>query len=237
MAKHIAAAYVLGFGMALSSCAGSAPSLGSQSNAVEVYSELPAPDPSTAVKARNSFVIGPFDTIQVAVLNAPELEREGMVDSSGNFSMPLIGSVQAGGRTPEELERAIADALRGKYVRDPQVTVSLTKVQSRTVTVDGAVRRSGVYPINDKTTLQQAVALAEGGSEFADFSEVVVFRTIDDRRMAALFDLEAIRAGQMQDPQIYGDDIVVVATNEGRRRFRDIVQSVPMLGVFTPVVR
>lgn len=221
----------------LAACAGSSPTLGPASTAVTVQPELPTPDPLEAARVQRTFVLGPFDEIKVSVFGAEELARAGMVDSSGSFSMPLLGQVTAAGNTPAQLEELIADRLRGRFLRNPEVTVSVTKVQSRTVTVDGAVALPGVYPVVGETTLQQVVAQARGATEFAQLREVVVFRTIDKRRMAALFNLEAIRAGQAVDPQIYSDDIVVVGTNTGRRNFRDIIQAIPVLGVFTPVVR
>lgn len=217
-------------------CGGSSPTLGAASQAVSVQQELPSPDPLQALRVQRTFVLGPFDEIKVSVFGADELAREGMVDSSGGFSMPLLGQIAAAGKTPAQLEEAIADGLRGRFVRNPKVTVSVTKVQSRTVTVDGAVALPGVYPVVGETTLQQVVAQARGTTEFAQLREVVVFRTIDQKRMAALFNLEAIRAGQAVDPQIYSDDIVVVGTNTGRRNFRDIIQAIPVLGVFTPVL-
>lgn len=220
----------------LAGCGGSSPTLGPASRAVAVQSELPTPDPLQSLRVQRTFVLGPFDEIKVSVFGAEELTREGMVDSSGGFSMPLLGQVPAAGNTPAQLEQIIADGLRGRFVRNPKVTVSVTKVQSRTVTVDGAVGLPGVYPVVGDTTLQQVVAQARGTTEYAQLKEVVVFRTIDKQRMAALFNLEAIRAGQAADPQIYSDDIVVVGTNNRRRNFRDIIQAIPVLGVFTPVL-
>lgn len=220
----------------LAGCGGSSPTLGPASSAVTVQRDLPTPDPLQALRVQRTFVLGPFDEIKVSVFGADELAREGMVDSSGSFSMPLLGQVQAAGNTPSQLEQVIADGLRGRFVKNPKVTVSVTKVQSRTVTVDGAVGLPGVYPVVGDTTLQQVVAQARGTTEYAQLREVVVFRTIEQKRMAALFNLEAIRAGQAADPQIYSDDIVVVGTNTGRRNFHDIIQAIPVLGVFTPVL-
>ncbi|MFN6934344.1 MAG: polysaccharide biosynthesis/export family protein [Tsuneonella sp.] len=220
----------------LSACAGSSPTLGPASSAVSVQQQLPAPDPLQNSRIQRTFVLGPFDEIKVAVFGAEALTRAGIVDSSGNFSMPLLGQVPASGKTPEQLEVYIADKLRGDYMRDPEVTVSVTEIRSRTLTVDGAVMLPGIYPVVGETTLQQAVAQARGTSEYAQLREVVVFRTIKGQKMAALFDLEAIRAGQTPDPQVYGDDIIVVGTNKARRNFKDIVSSIPVLGVFTPVL-
>lgn len=236
MKSHSKSALTGALTLLLAGCAGSSPTLGPASKAVAVQQELPAPDPLQSARVQRTFVLGPFDEIKVSVFGAAELAREGMVDSSGNFSMPLLGQVAAAGNTPAQLEQIIADRLRGRFLRNPEVTVSVTKVQSRTVTVDGAVALPGVYPVVGDTTLQQVVAQARGATEFAQLREVVVFRTIENQRMAALFNLEAIRAGQAVDPQIYSDDIVVVGTNTGRRNFRDIIQSIPILGVFTPVL-
>ena len=239
LAKRIGASVLAGgFGAgALGGCASSSPTLGPTSNAVTVASDLPAPDPLLATRIERSFILGPFDEIEVNVFGADALTRKGMVDSSGQFSMPLVGQVEAAGKTPSQLESHIAGLLRGTYVRDPQVSVNVVEVRSRTLTVDGAVMQPGTYPVIGQTTLQEAIARARGVSEFAQLKEVVVFRTIENQRMAALFDLEAIRAGQTADPFVYGDDIIVVGTNQGRRRFREIVQAIPVLGVFTPVVR
>ena len=222
--------------LSVAGCAGS-PTLGPASNAVAVQQELPTPDPLQTARIQRTFVLGPFDEIKVNVFGAAELAREGMIDSSGYFSMPLLGQVVAAGKTPAQLEQSIAESLRGRFLRDPEVTVSVTKLQSRTVTVDGAVGLPGVYPVIGDTTLQQVVAQARGTTEYAQLREVVVFRTIESKRMAALFDLSAIRAGQAADPQIYSDDIIVVGTNTRRRNLRDIIQAIPILGVFTPVLR
>ncbi len=228
------------FGLAacgfLAACASSAPTLGSASTAVEVRSELPTPDPMQAARLSQVYIMGPFDSISVSVLRSEDMTRKGLIDAAGNFSLPLIGQIAAAGKTPQEFEQLVADKLRGSYFTDPQVTVTVLEISERTVTVDGAVKQPGVYPINGRSTLQQTVALARGPNEFAELKEVVVFRRIDGQNMAALFDMQAIRSGQAADPAIYPEDIVVVGANEGRRRFLDIVQVLPVLGVFSPVL-
>jgi polysaccharide export outer membrane protein len=183
---------------------------------------------------QRDFRIGPFDTIAVAVFNAPDLAREGMVDSTGTFPMPLIGPIQVAGLTPDQVGAQIADRLRGRYVRNPQVTVAVREVRSRRLTVDGAVRQPGIYPIIGRMTLQQAIATARGADENARLDEVVIFRNVNNQQLAARFDLRSIRAGQLTDPEVYPDDIVLVGDNAGRRRLREILQAIPILGVFTP---
>jgi polysaccharide export outer membrane protein len=223
---------VLGL-VALSACAGG-PSLNSGSRAVSVATALPAPSTTVSTADFSNYRIGPRDELIVEVFGAPELRREGEVDAAGNLSLPLVGSVVAGGRTPKEVATAIAAQLRGRYIRDPQVTVNIKKSVGQTVTVDGAVRDPGVYPVLGRMTLQQAIASAKGADEIANLDNVVVFRRVGEQQMAALFSLKQIRAGRMSDPQIYGNDIVVVGEN-ATRRFLKTLSSTP-IGSFVPFI-
>lgn len=220
--------------LTLSACAGGS-SLGSGSNAVAVAGSLPPPGVTSGVADFTDYRIGPRDQLSVEVFGAPELKREGEVDAAGNLSLPLVGTVVAGGKTPREVGDAIAAQLRGKYVRDPQVTVNIVKAVGQTVTIDGAVREPGVYPVAGRMSLQQAIASAKGAADLANLDNVVVFRRVNNRQMAALFSLKQIRAGRAVDPQIYGNDIVVVGENATRRFFKDL-SSFPSLGSFIPFV-
>src|SRR3982751_2756734 len=168
-----------------------------------------------------SYRIGPLDVIRVEVFGAPELTREAEVDAAGNFSLPLAGPVRAAGRTPAEFSEAISAQLRQRYLKNPQVSVNIVKAQSKTFTVDGAVRQPGNYSIVGKMTLQQAIATARGTDQAANLNNVVIFRSVGNQKVAALFSLKTIRAGQLEDPQIYGNDIIVVGESAARRFFRD----------------
>ena len=86
------------------------------------------------------------------------------------------------------------------------------------------------------TLLITAIAMAHGLSEDANPARVVVFRTIGGQRMAAAFDLRAIRQSQAQDPTIYGNDVIVVEGMATRRFIRDIMTSIPAFGIFTPLL-
>lgn len=211
--------------------------LDSRRTTVQVAQTLPAPDPLATAAVQRIQRIGPLDTVSVEVFGAQDLRRQGMVDASGMFAVPLIGSVQAAGKTPDELAADIANQLRGRYLRDPQVTVTLVEIRSQQVTVDGSVRQPGIYPVVGRMTLQQAIAVARGTDEYAQLNQVVIFRNVNNQQMAALFDLRAIREGRLVDPEIFANDVVVVGQSGGRRVFRDIVQALPVLGVFTPFVR
>ena len=227
---------VLGlFAIGLAGCA-SSPMLGNQSSAVRIERALPPPDQTGMALDLSNYRIGPLDVIRVEVFGAPELTREAEVDAAGNFSMPLAGPIQAAGRSPAELSEAIGQQLRGRYLKSPQVSVNIVKARSRTFTVDGAVREPGNYPIVGKMTLQQAIATARGADVAANLNNVVIFRTVNNQKAAALYSLKAIRAGQLEDPQIYGNDIVVVGESAARRFLRDFGSMFPILGQFVPVL-
>lgn len=232
---RIIASVLLILGAALAGCA-SGPTLGEGSNAVRVAQSLPPPDQTGMALDLSSYQIGPLDVIRVEVFGAPELTREAEVDQAGNFSLPLAGAVVAAGRTPAELSAAIASKLRERYLKNPQVSVNIVKAQSKTFTVDGAVREPGLYPIVGKMTLQQAIARAKGADVVANLNNVVVFRTAGNQRVAALFNLKEIRAGRLEDPQIYGNDIIVVGESAARKLVRDFGTMFPVFGQFVPVL-
>ena len=222
--------------VALSGCA-SNPTLGNQSGAVQVAGALPPPDQTGMALDLSSYKIGPLDVIRVEVFGAPELTREAEVDAAGNFSVPLAGVVVAAGRTPAELSSTIAQQLRARYLKNPQVSVNIVKAQSKTFTVDGAVRQPGLYPIVGRMTLQQAIATARGADAAANLNNVVIFRTAGNQKVAALFSLSDIRAGRLVDPEIYGNDIVIVGESAMRRFIRDFGGIfTPVLGTFVPVL-
>lgn len=220
--------------LAVSGCAGPKQYGGDPGIELTGRNALPAPARADIVAQSRPYLVGPFDKLSIDVFGIEELSREVQTDASGRISFPLVGTLEASGKTPDELARLIEEKLRGQYVRDPQVTVNLEETVSQVITVDGQVRDPGVYPVVGNMTLLRAVATAKGTSEFAELEDVVVFRTVGGQRMAGLFDLKAIRQGNYPDPEIYAGDVVVVGDSEARRLFRDALQIVP--AVFTPLI-
>jgi polysaccharide export outer membrane protein len=223
-------AVLLGLAAAcLASCANGPRPLEGPGLAVLPMTELPPPSPEMAGGGTRAYHLGPLDKMDIEVFGVEELSRrEVQADASGRVSFPLAGTIDASGMTTEELATEIENRLRGRYVRDPHVTVNLKDAVSQTVTVDGEVREPGRYPVVGRMTLMRAVASAKGLTEFARMREVVVFRNVGEQRMAALYDLDAIRGGRYADPEIYPDDIVVVGDSPGRRLFRDILAASPL---------
>jgi polysaccharide export outer membrane protein len=181
------------------------------------------------------YKIGAQDVLVVDVFQVPDLSRTVQVDGKGFILLPLIGQVSAGGQTPQQVADLISNELGKTYMKEPQVTVTVKESASQKVTVDGAVVQPGIYPIAGNTTLMQAIALARGpDTNLADISQVAIFRSSGEQRTAAMFDLKAIRAGKMADPQVYANDVIVVETSGTRRFLRDLANLSGFLGLFRP---
>ncbi len=192
-------------------------------------SDLPQPTRVDLVAANRPYLIGPFDKLKIDVFGIEDLTREAQIDASGRLSFPLVGVVEAAGLTPGELAIELEGRLKGRYIRNPQVTVNLEETVSQVVTVDGQVDRPGSYPVVGKMTLMRAVANAGGTGEFAKLDDVVVFRTVDGQQLAGIYNLKAIRRGNYSDPEIFANDVVVVGDSQARRLFRDIITVAPLL--------
>lgn len=221
---------ILSVAMTLSACGGKVPLESTpRLSVVRDSSALPPPDRNDLTAADRPSLIGPLDTIQVDVFNIPDLSREMQVDASGRISMPLAGTIDARGKTAEELARAIEAALRGRYVRNPEVTVNIRSSVSQVVTIDGQVAEPGLYPVTNQMTLMRVIASAKGFSEFASQEDVVVLRTVNNRKMAGLYNVNAIRRGAYDDPPIYANDVIIVGDSPQRRLFRDFVSLSPLI--------
>ena len=192
------------------------------------------PDTEAVAVAAASQPIGVSDRITVSVFQVPDLSGDFQVDAAGNISMPLIGSVPAQGKTAAELARHLEQRLGATYLTNPNVQVAIKEATSQTFTVDGSVRTPGVFPMKGATTLMKAVAVAAGTTEDADPSRVVVFRQINGQRMAAAFNLAAIRRGNAEDPPIYGNDIIVVDGSRARAVYKELLQAFPLFAFFMP---
>lgn len=182
----------------------------------------------------SGFRIGAADRLDVRVIGFPEFSAEAQVDSAGRIQLPLVGDVAAAGLTPSELNEVLSAAYDRTYLRRPQVSVTVKEIRSRLVSIEGEVKQPGLFPIPGSMTLSRALALAEGPGEFAALNQVAVFRKVNGQQQAAIFDVQDIRLGKYEDPQIYPNDVIVVGSSSVRRLFRDIIQTAPFIAVFRP---
>ncbi len=184
-----------------------------------------------ATPGSHAYKIGPQDVLEISVFKVPELSKSVQVADSGTINLALVGDVAAAGRTAQDIERDLVAQLGAKYLQRPQVTVFVKEYNSQRITVEGAVKKPGVFPYRGRATLLQAVAMAEGLDAVSD-TNVVVFRTLNGKRAAAKFDISEIRAGKANDPPIESGDVVVVATNTVKETFQNIMKALPIAGVF-----
>jgi polysaccharide export outer membrane protein len=223
--------------ISLSACStGSGVKSGTTAQVTSSGASMPAPDTTTSggvYTGVSDYRVGPQDLIEISVFQVPDLSRTVRVNSGGQISLPLIGAMQAGGLTIQELEAQIGKKLEAKFLQNPQVTAFVKEYTSQRVTVEGSVKKPGIYPLSGRTSLLQAIAMAEGLDPLADLQGVVIFRQVSGKKMAAVFDLKAIRTGKAEDPLIYGDDIVVVEESGSKSALRRIIEAIPVLRVFT----
>jgi polysaccharide export outer membrane protein len=180
----------------------------------------------------DDYRIGPQDTLEINVFQLNDLNRTVQVDSGGHILLPLLGQVQASGKTSSELSIDLQTLLEQKYVNNPQVTVVVKDAQGQRITVDGAVTSPGVYALTGPTTLMQAVALAKGpDTHLANLHKVIVFRLVGTQRTTIAYDLAAIRDGKAADPLVYGKDVIVVDASGSRSFMRDLGAVVPALEI------
>ena len=193
-----------------------------------------APDAPVMASIAEDYKISPLDTLSIEVFKAADLSKEYQVDLTGKIFVPLIGEVQAAGRTARELQSSLVQKLGKDLYESPQVSVGVKASAARNITIDGAVEQPGLYAVNGPLTLIQAVAMAKGPDETANTRRIAIFRQLQGRRMAAAFDLASIRRGEAEDPEIYAGDIIVVDGSKVKAAQRELLQALPILSIFRP---
>jgi polysaccharide export outer membrane protein len=147
---------------------------GSRANESTVALVQPPASPSNNAHS-GTFVIGDEDVLAINVWKEPEISRSIPVRSDGKISLPLVGEVQAAGRTPVQLEREITTKLLS-YIAEPEVTVMVQQINSEKFNILGQVVKPGSYPLIRGTTVLDAIATASGFRDFAKQKDVYILR-------------------------------------------------------------
>lgn len=164
--------------------------------------------------AQEDYKIGTLDLLDVKVLYADDISRTVRVDAQGNISLPLVGVIKAEKLTTYQLEQAIAAKLSQDLLQNPQVTVFVKEFTSQRMTIQGAVKRSGVYDFQGKATLLSAISMAGGLDEKANENNVKVIRRLQGEGPQTLtFNLESVRLNKISDPVLHNGDVIVVEEN------------------------
>lgn len=181
-----------------------------------------------------NYRIRALDRLNITVFQIKQLTVEKMqVDASGHILLPLIGAVTARGKTTTELSNEIAERLSGKYLQSPQVSVTVEEAVSQKVSVEGAVNEAGVFELKGRTSLLEAVARAKGAAKNANLHKVTIIRTVDGTPHAASFDLAAIGQGRARNPEIVGNDVVIVDDSKSKNFWHGLVEAMPALYVLS----
>jgi polysaccharide biosynthesis/export protein len=188
-----------------------------------------APDAlsATSTVGNSGYLVGPMDILEISVFKVPELSKSVQVADTGTINLPLVGEVQASGKTSSEIEKDLTRQLGAKYLKSPQVTVYVKDHNSQRVTIEGAVRKPGVYPIRGTLSLVQLLATAEGVDRDYYSKDVTVFRTANGNRTSQVYDIDAIREGKAQDPQLRQGDVVVVDTSAAKSALQSALRILP----------
>lgn len=215
---------VICLSVALAACASTSTPIGGAPGVTVAQSDgLPMPSLEDYSPEDFSGVLRALDVVRIDVFGVEELSREVQVSQNGTIDFPLIGSVEAAGRTTDELSLAVENRLRETYVRQPDVTSRITERNQQFFTIGGEVDRPGRFPITSSITLMEALAIGGGFDEYASQDEVLVFRTVGEERYIGVYNLKGIQRGNYADPAIYPSDIVMVGDSPGRRRLENIL--------------
>ncbi len=151
------------------------------------------------------------DMLSVSVWKEPDLQRETLVRPDGSFSFPLVGEVDARGKTVADLTKIVSQRL-GKYISDPVVTVSVQEIKGNKIYVIGQVNRPGEFVVNPSVDVMQALSMAGGTTPFAALGDIVILRRTATGKQALPFKYNDVARGRnlQQNIDLQSGDVVVV---------------------------
>lgn len=175
------------------------------------YAEEPAATEPAAAAAGRDYKIGPEDVLSISVWKEDGLNKEVLVRPDGGISFPLVGEIQADGRTTEALQAEITERLKSS-INDPVVSVSVLKVAGNKIYVIGRVNRPGEYVAGRYIDVLQALSMAGGLTPFAAENDIKVLRKRSGKDEQFKFRYADIRRGHNleQNITLQGGDVVVV---------------------------
>ena len=160
-----------------------------------------------------AYKIGPRDVLEVTVFKVPDLSKVVQVSEAGTINYPLVGELEAGGKTAREVEQDLTRLLGTKYLQNPQISVFVKEYNSQRITVEGAVKKPGVYPIIGGMSLLQAIATA-GGFESNAEETILLIRQKTGKPSAGKFDISQISHGKAEDIQLEAGDVIIAPTSD-----------------------
>ena len=158
-----------------------------------------------------SYQLGPGDVLEISVWKEEGLQKQVLVRPDGGITFPLVGDLQAGGKTAVQLQQAIIKKLT-RFIPDPVVTVSVMTINNNKIYVVGKVGRPGEFVATRYVTVMQALAMAGGLNAYASSNDIKILRRVNGKEMAYPFEYDVVAAGKnlQQNIMLQGGDVVVV---------------------------
>ena len=164
-----------------------------------------------AQQAVETYTVKPGDLLVVAVWKEPDLQGPVLVRPDGTFTIPLVGEIDAKGKSVSALQKIISDKLT-KFISDPVVTVSVQEVRGNKIYVIGQVTRPGDFIVNPQVDVMQALSMAGGATPFASLGDIKILRRTGTVQEALHFDYTEVLKGRKleQNIELKSGDVVVV---------------------------
>ena len=158
-----------------------------------------------------SYVVKPGDTLEISVWKEPDLQRQVLVRPDGAFSFPLVGEVDARGKTIADLNKLVAERL-AKYISGAVVTVSVQEIRGNKIFVLGQVNKPGEFIVNPSVNIMQALSMAGGMTPFAASNDIIVLHGQGEKQTAMAFRYPEVVRGKRLETNIdlVAGDVVVV---------------------------
>lgn len=167
---------------------------------------------ATNVMAQDpNYTVKPGDLLSISVWKEPDLQKQTLVRPDGGFSFPLVGEVDAKGKTVSDLNKTLSQRLT-RYISDPVVTVSIQEIKGNKIYVIGQVNRPGEFIMNPSVDVMQALSMAGGTTPFAALGDIVILRRTPTGKEALPFHYNDVVKGRKLDQNIdlQSGDVVVV---------------------------
>jgi len=164
-----------------------------------------------APAAGEEYHVGPGDVIAISVWKEPDASSIVLIRPDGKISLPLVNDLAVAGRTPMEIQELVTQKL-DPFIKDANVTVTVTAINSKNVFVLGQVGRAGAYPIIQPTSVLQVLTLAGGLAPFANQKGIYVLRMQNGKQQKLPFNYKDVVKGEKIEQNIIlqpGDTVVV----------------------------
>jgi len=165
--------------------------------------------PQAPAAVNDEYRVGPGDKLRIEVYKDPQLSQSVQVRPDGKITLPLVGDMEATGRTPIELRDTIAKSLKD-YINNPTVTVIVVEALASQIFVMGEVTHPGTMQLHGPTTILQALAMAGGFKEFANTKDVKVLRPNGSGIETIKFNYKDVINGDAKPFYLRSGDTVIV---------------------------